>query len=376
MISTLGAIGNAAIASFPIAGSSDPLTPGVLMFLGGVDLIGGDMLRDATLEVEEKVGGIRTMQFGHVAAAGGSHIPIGSRVILRQDTVNLFLGTVDRAEEKKADGAEALFTEVEAVDQGAIFDRRIVTADQSFTDRLSGDIVRDLITTHAAGEGISLNSVLDGSTVAEFTAGAGKSLAKVLRDLSDRTGFIFFVDPAGDLHWEPQTQVLAPFSIKESPTGADVKPLAGVAVSATREKYRNRQTIRYGADLDSSVTEDDLTEQAARKAIEGGTGIYHASEDAKEITSAAEATALAQALLRRFAIPTKIKLAVRKAGLRAGQTIFIDLPKHGLSGDFFIDSITLRDEGRAELFYDLDLLSGEHQGDVMDSWRAAFGREE
>jgi hypothetical protein len=376
MISTLGAIGNAAIASFPIAGSSDPLTPGVLMFLGGVDLIGGDMLRDATLEVEEKVGGIRTMQFGHVAAAGGSHIPIGSRVILRQDTVNLFLGTVDRAEEKKADGAEALFTEVEAVDQGAIFDRRIVTADQSFTDRLSGDIVRDLITTHAAGEGISLNSVLDGSTVAAFTAGAGKSLAKVLRDLSDRTGFIFFVDPSGDLHWESQMEVLAPFAIKEAPTGADVKPLAGVAVSATREKYRNRQTIRYGPDLDSSVTEDDTAEQAVRKAIEGGTGIYHVSEDAKEIASAAEATALAQALLRRFAIPTKIKLAIRKAGLRAGQTVFIDLPKHGLSGDFFIDTISLRDEGRAELFYDLALLSGEHQGDVMDSWRAAFGREE
>lgn len=372
MVSTLGAIGNAAVASFPIAASADPLVLGVLLFAGGVDLISAGRLQDASLRVEEKIGGIRTLEYVDQIVAGGSHVQIGERVVLRQDTVNIFLGTVDRREERKQPGAEALFTRVEAVDLGSVLDRRLMPADQSFTDRLSGDIVRDLMNDNAPGEGITLNSVQDGSTVASFTAGAFKSLAKVMSDLSDRAGLIFFVDPSGDLHWEAQTQVAAPYAIGP----ADVKPLQDVKVSETREKYRNRQTIRYGADLSASVTEDDTAAQAARSAIEGGTGIYHAKEDAKQITSAAEATALAQALLRRFAIPTVVSLPVRPPGLRAGQTVALELPQHGIDADFFIDRLSIRDEGRGELFYDLVLLSGEHQGDVMDSWRAAFGAED
>ena len=371
MVSTLGAIGNASVASFPIAGSADPLVPGVLLFMGGVNLISTGRLQDASLRVDEKIGGIRTLEYVDQIVAGGSHVQIGARIVLRQNTVNIFLGTVDRREERKEPGSEALFTSIEAVDLGSVLDRRLMPADQVFTNRLSGDIVRDLMINHAAGEGLTLNSVHDGSNLASFTAGKFKTLAKVLRDLSERTGFIFFVDPSGDLHWETQTEVAAPYAIGPN----DVKPLDDVKLSETREKYRNRQTIRYGADLGASVTENDTAAQAARSAIEGGTGIYHASEDAKQITSAAEATALAQALLRRFAIPTVVSLPIRPPGLRAGQTVALELPQHGIDADFFIDRLSIRDEGRGELFYDLVLLSGEHQGDVMDSWRSAFGTE-
>lgn len=659
MVSTLGVVGNAAVGSFPVGGSGDPLVPGIFIILGGINLVATNRLQDASLEMQENVGGTKTLDFLHQIAAGGVHLEVGKRILLRQETVNIFLGTLDRIDEEKVPGSEALFTRVEAVDLGSIFDRRLLTVDNTYTSQLSGAIVRDLINTYASGEGFTLNSVQDGSNVDTFSVRAFKSVAKTLRDLSERTGLIFFVDANGDLHWESQTQVLAPFaipelldsgtaqagsantltlaadaptslpgdsdvrlvsgpgSVQERPTSsydgltkvATVSPnwnaqyldlpgtsdnyastpdsaavsitgdidirvkaqlvdwsttavkvftakngasgnrsfyfhtfedgllfdwyangvdfnrlqsdsLAGVIadnaiawvrvtldvdngadgrtgrfytstdgetwvqlgsditsvgvtsifdgtapfelggrasdgvgqwldgkiyyaelrngidgpvvakfdplndggkigdtsftsstgevwtinqsgspaakldgppdattgykvvrmqaldevrVEESREKYRNRQTVRYGSDLALSVTENDLTEQAARKVIESGTGIHHAAEDAKDIVSASEATALAQALLRRFAIPTSVKLSLRQRGLKAGQTVTLDLPQLGVTGNFFIDKLSLRDIGRGELIYSITALSGEHQGDVMDAWRAAFG---
>jgi prophage tail gpP-like protein len=333
------------------------------------------------LEVSEQVGGITTLELIHQHLQGGAHLSPGQRLMLRQETVNIFLGTIDTLEEVLVSGNVALFTRVEAVDLSAIPERRMVTVDTSYVSQLAGVIVKDLVTIYLGMEGITVNSVQNGPTIANFTINAFTSVADALRDLSDLTGFVWFVDAAGDLHFEAQTQAQAPFDISAT-AGAGVEvPLDSVTVNQTRERYRNRQTVRYGADLALSVTVNDTAQQAARAAVEGGTGIYHAVEDADEILAAGEATALADALLRRFGkIPQTVQFATRVRGLKAGQTVTVTLPKHGIGTgsppgtDFLIDKVTLRDEGNQILRWDVTAVSGEHFADSMEFWRHLAGK--
>lgn len=373
---TLGAVGLAAVGSFPVGGSADPLTPGTFLFMDGVDLIAARRIQDRSLEVTEGLGGVKHLEFTHQHLTGGLHLSVGQRITLRQETVNIFLGTIDRIEEEKAAGDTALFSTVEAVDLNALLERRMVTANEAYVNTLAGDIVKDLVATYASGESLTTNSVQDGATLADFSIDAFTAIAKALRDLSDRTGFVWFVDSAGDLHFEAQTNVPAPFDLGETPSAGVEVPLVGVTVGMSRERYRNRQTVRYGSDLALSVTVNDTAEQAARATLEGGTGIYHDVEDASEIAGADEATALANALLRRFGeIPTSIRFSTRTRGLRPGQTITITLPTHNVSGDFLIDEVTLRDEGAEILRWDATALSGEHLTDNMAFWKKALGEE-
>jgi hypothetical protein len=260
------------------------------------------------------------------------------------------------------------------VDLNAILERRLVTTEEAYTSQLAGVIVRDLIDTYCTMEGLTTNSVQDGAAIANFTVEIFTPVAKALRDLAERNGFVWFVDAAGDLHFEPQTQVDAPFEIADVAGTGIVVPLDSIKVSETREQYRNRQTVRYGSDLALSVTTDDTAEQAARRAIEGGSGIYHVSEDVSEITTSAEATAFAQAKLRRFGkIPQAVRFSTRTKGFRPGQTVVVTLPQHEVSGEFLIDQVTLRDEGAQILRYEVTALSGEHLADNMAFWRKAIG---
>jgi len=464
---TLGGVGMAAIGSFPVGGSSDPLNPGIFLFLDGASLT--TVWQAESLEMTEEIGGVKHLEFLHQLLAGGTHLSPGRRVIFRQETVNLFLGTIDRLEEVKVSGNEALFTRLEAVDLNALLERRFVTIDTTYTSQLAGAIVKNLMSTYLAGEGITVNSVQDGPILADFTVEAFTSIAKALRNLSDLTGFVWFVDALGDLHFEVQTAAQAPFEIfggltsglvvalsapnatvwqvkvtndgilqtvlssgltpitmfiraqdagiwevrltndgllqtvlggsaftnsgflLTAPNGeswavtvtndgllqtrlGSINPLDGVRVTESREQYRNRQTVRYGSDLALSVTVDDTAEQTARKAIEGGSGIYHAVEDASEIAASAEATVLANAILRRFGdIPRTVQFSTRVRGLRPGQTVSVTLAKHNIAANFLIDRVALRDEGNQILRWDITALSGEHFSDSMEFWRHLAG---
>jgi hypothetical protein len=370
MVSTLGVVGGAAVGTFPVAGSADPLRPGLFVSLDG-QVLTADAIQARTLQITEALGGTKTLALALLDEAGG-HGTVGQRLLVRHDTVNIFLGTIASLDEQLL-GA-AMVTRVQGVDLGAMLERRLVTQAESFLNQASGAIVRSLAEAYLDGEALTLNSVLDGPTVADFTVAAFESVAKALRNLSDVTGLIWFVDAAGDLHWQPQSEVAAPFVLGDEDSAGVVMPERRVRVSATRERYRNRQTVVYG-DPELSVTVNDLDEQAARRAVEGGSGIYHDVRKESTITTAAEATALAEALLRRFgSIPQKVTAAIRTPGLKAGQALPVTLTRHGIDATYLIDRLTIRDIGGGQLEWEATAVSGEHLGDEMSFWRSALGK--
>jgi hypothetical protein len=94
--------------------------------------------------------------------------------------------------------------------------------------------------------------------------------------------------------------------------------------------------------FDVVVTVDDVVEQAARAAIEGGTGIVENVEDrtGQGLTKAA-ATTLANQLLSRYAIAGRTLIFNTSTnGIQLGSMLSIFLPEHGIwDGQFLVTQL-------------------------------------
>ena len=111
------------------------------------------------------------------------------------------------------------------------------------------------------------------------------------------------------------------------------------------------------------VASENAAEISARAALMGGTGVYESVDEAAEIDSNSLAIDYANGLLRRFGvIPTVVTFETDTAGLAAGQLININIPVHGLSGDFLIESVETNDINARLLRYQVKALSGERLG--------------
>jgi hypothetical protein len=103
-------------------------------------------------------------------------------------------------------------------------------------------------------------------------------------------------------------------------------------------------SIAYTGLFDVTVVVDNLAEQAARKNIEGGTGIIESIVDmtGKGMLKS-EAIALANQLIARYAIQGRTLIFdTSRPGLAIGQVLTIFLPEHGIwDGQFYIQSIEI-----------------------------------
>lgn len=97
--------------------------------------------------------------------------------------------------------------------------------------------------------------------------------------------------------------------------------------------YQGQFSILALAQDDSAI--------AARKAVEGGSGIYENRLDQSAITSVALGNTTAAALLSRYNAPLQVDLVLDGVdGLQAGQLLPIDRSDLGLSGAYLIKSVT------------------------------------
>lgn len=91
-------------------------------------------------------------------------------------------------------------------------------------------------------------------------------------------------------------------------------------------------SVDYVGQFYTTVTRDNLAEQAARKAVEGGTGIVEAIEDGKQMLASAAQT-YADGLLARFSKndTVEIQVTTRRAGLQKGQQLPVFIPEHNIN---------------------------------------------
>lgn len=102
--------------------------------------------------------------------------------------------------------------------------------------------------------------------------------------------------------------------------------------SATAIPQGDIISVTYVGQFTTNVTRDNLPEQAARQAVEGGTGIVEAIEDGKQMLVSAAQT-YADGLLARFSNNNTVEIQVttRRSGLQKGQALPTFLPEHGIN---------------------------------------------
>ena len=157
-----------------------------------------------------------------------------------------------------------------------------------------------------------------------------------------------------DYYWSYGSNVLT----------AEVAPGTGAAVALT---YRGMFPILVDERLDAEIL--------ARRALEGGTGVYEAIADDPAINVQNVAVTKALAYLRKHGvIPQVIRFETDSPGLRPGQLLPVDIPAAGLDDNYLVESVGMRDVQGAVNRYTVTAVSGDALGGWLE-WFSALARQ-
>jgi hypothetical protein len=240
--------GAASFGSRPFGGGIAGVTPGVFhLFIAGRDVTG--LLAFGTAEWSGRLNERGTAQC-RLNVLDDAFVPQpGHRFTIKVDTTIHFDGYIHRAERSHLTFANEakLGYAIDAVDWNALLDRRTVNA--VYENMTAGAIVRDILATILAAEGIIVGVIEDGPVVSKAVFPFTK-VSDALRDLSDITGFQWRVTEYRELHFSGPTTFPAPFSIDE--TNAK---FVGLAHDLSLDQHANKIYIQAGHGVTATQTE-------------------------------------------------------------------------------------------------------------------------
>lgn len=246
-------IGSGTFGSVPF-GSIPPLASGgiggtpILMLRIGPDDTAAQYLKIFDYSIQKELNARDTFDCTLVVQDGYRPL-IGQEIVLTLNGVRQFAGTINDKEEQFLSEGDAVrrLIRLTATDWNQILDRR--TAVRAYELTSAGDIVRDLITSYLAIEGITPGSIDDGPELSRANWNH-VSISSVLDELSKDVGFYWFVDYEKRLHFLPRTAATAPFAIDE--VNSKVRDFRS---TETRNDYRNTQIIKGWKEITNPLTE-------------------------------------------------------------------------------------------------------------------------
>jgi len=121
-------------------------------------------------------------------------------------------------------------------------------------------------------------------------------------------------------------------------------------------------TVEFKGYYPIIVVADATNEIEARKALEGGSGIYENVMEEASLVTRNSALEFTNKMLDKYAFIAKVvSFDTHISGLKAGQLLNIENTKHSISGDYLIESVTIRDDGGVTL-YSIRCLDGSKLG--------------
>lgn len=178
---------------------------------------------------------------------------MGSKVVIYDDGIKVFAGTIDDLAKKRPPGTSVLRYAITCVDFNQLCDRKLVN--QVYVNKTTGYIVNSLLVKYLASEGITgtfttdPTTTIQGGPIIEKAVFSYRTVADCLDELGKLSGFKWNIDYDKVLHWFDRQTYEAPFSIMPG------KPFRNFSIRRTREQYRNRQYVRGG-----TMTTDPRTE--------------------------------------------------------------------------------------------------------------------
>lgn len=173
---------------------------------------------------------------------------IGEEVWITDGGTRVFGGTIDAmTEQLVTTNGLTLAIDVDCVSYDALMDRRIIA--EAYENATLRTIVLGIITNYFGSEGINTTNVATGPTIAKvlFNYQTGAEAFNLLAELS---GYNWWIDPNKNLYFQDRGTIIAPFSLTS--TSGNFR---SITVESSRTDYRNRQYVRAGVGLTSTITE-------------------------------------------------------------------------------------------------------------------------
>lgn len=242
-----GPLGTVPFGSTPFLFGDGSAPPPLVLRVGGDDQI-ARYLRIFSYSIQKELNARDTMDC-ELIVADSWRPRVGEEVVLTWDGVRMFAGTInDKTTEFLTEG-EALRVSIKltCTDWNQILDRR--TAVKAYENTYAGDIVRDLIHTHLAIEGITQGNIQDGLQLTRANWNH-ELISTILDELSKDVGFFWFIDYEKRLHFYAREHASAPFSINEINSA-----VRAATVNESRNGYRNTQIIKGWKEITNPLTE-------------------------------------------------------------------------------------------------------------------------
>ena len=231
---------------------------GVQLFIAGVEQNGTDgaaSIKMGTLNWKDTLESRGPANFTLISKGPPPYTGrplVGQPVEIRNNGIIVWSGTIENVGDDEPVNTSVSFFPVMAVDLSQIMDRYIVV--RIYDNLTAGAIVKDAIDrfVNAQGETIDTSLVQDGPLIERAVFGY-KSMADVLRELSNISGFTWFVDCQRKLHFEDRATTLAPFNLFDGSANYLVGTFKPKRI---RGQYRNVQILRAGEDTTDTQQED------------------------------------------------------------------------------------------------------------------------
>lgn len=428
-------------------GAADPL----LLRVGGDDQI-SRYLKVFDYSIQKELNARDTFNCTFLVADSWRPL-LGEEVVLTWNGVRIFAGTINNKDEQFLAEHQALrrTINITCTDWNQILDRR--TAVKAYENTFAGAIVRDLIRTHLAVEGITEGTIQDGLQLTRANWNH-EPIATILDELSTDVGFFWFVDYDKRLHFFSREHASAPFSIDEVNSA-----VRRARVRESRNNYRNTQILKGWKEVTNLLTErftgdgeqttfplsfpiyqvptitrngqpqtvgirgvetgrqwywskdqneinqdqttigdgadpklgevnpaevlevtyigtysgityqQDAAGVQARKAIEGGSGIYEAVDVDASLEGGEVVITRGAGMLRRYDLDAELSFETDVDGLDIGQLVTVDFPTLGLPNtEMLITSVRMTQVTNERRRYRISCTTGEVKNEFKEFW--------
>ena len=307
------------------------------LLIAGVDRYA--LLRNGSLRVSRRLDHRNTCSFTMETSAGHYIPPEGADLKVNINNDTQFGGIIKTVEIERpgvgTDDDTTLRVHVSSDGYGAIPYRRTINAlYEAPTYTTAGSIVTALMTV-LDEEGIHVGNIQAGAAI-ELYSGAAKSIGSILDELADMSGFIWYINSEKNLYFI-ETDVLINDSRHidtEDIAEGSFHDFAITSFSRDMTEYANKVFVRGGIQDDGTqliVTVEDTAEINARKAAEGGSGVYGYVHEDTNLTDTTAATTVANAELRkRSRIPRRLSFRTR-AAFEPQFKLQVRLPAYGIT---------------------------------------------
>lgn len=209
-----------------------------------------DYYKPQTLTIDDQINNRSTARLSFVDKTGALEIEDGAPIEIYDYETNLiFSGFTFYPKKFNPLGTDAIFYDVDLVDQHCIADRYLVA--ESYLSQTAGYIVSDILNKYLTTDGITAGTISDGNILDIVKFPRSGTVTQAFDQLAEICGFIWYIDYDKKLYFTERSSSIAPFNI------VDNSSIININVRQDRSRYRNRQYIRGGqTPTDSNIEQE------------------------------------------------------------------------------------------------------------------------